>query len=54
MSAYGKVTYAENNEVATETVTENIQETSAVENQVSKFDTSYTVEKLQELYNLSA
>jgi len=51
MSAYGKVTYAENNEVATETVTENIQETSAVENQVSKFDTSYTVEKLQELYN---
>ena len=51
MSAYGKVTYAENSEVASETVTENIQETSAVDSQVSKFDTSYTVEKLQELYN---
>ena len=51
MSAYGKVSYTENNVMSQESVVENVQESSVVENQVNKFDTSYAVEKLQELYN---
>lgn len=51
MSAYGKVSYNETDTVSNETVLETIQNTSAIENQVNKFDTSYAVEKLQELYN---
>ena len=49
MSAFGKVTYTENDEVAKETIAENFSTQTAVEAQVEKFDNSYSV-KLQELY----
>ena len=51
MSAYGKVTYTDTDDVARETLNESFNKTSVVDEQVNKFDTSYTVEKLQELYN---
>jgi len=51
MSAYGKVSYTESDEAVEETVVENIQENTAIESQVSKFDNSYTAEKLKELYS---
>lgn len=51
MSAYGKVSFTDTEEVARETVTENYEKDSVVEEQVNKFDTSYNVDKLQELYN---
>lgn len=51
MSAYGKVTYTETDDVARETLNDGFNKASVVDEQVNKFDTSYTVEKLQELYN---
>lgn len=51
MSAYGKVSYNETENMANETVLENVQNVGTIESQVNKFDTSYAVEKLQELYN---
>ena len=50
MSAFGKVTYTDTDNVAVESVKEEIQETTALEKQVEKFDNSYTTDKLQELY----
>lgn len=49
MSAFGKVAYTENENVAKETIAENFNTQSVVEEQVEKFDNSYSV-KLQELY----
>ena len=50
MSAFGKVTFSENDATAFESVTEEVG-ANVVEQQVEKFDTSYSVEKLQELYS---
>lgn len=50
MSAFGEVTYSENANTAVESITEDIQMTSTVEKQVEKFDTSYSTDKLKELY----
>ena len=51
MSAYGKVAFTETEETASETVTQTYETDSVVNEQVNKFDTSYAVDKLQELYN---
>lgn len=51
MSAYGKVSLTENDNISREVVSENFNQESVVEEQVNKFDTTYTAEKLQELYN---
>ena len=51
MSAYGKVTYTENDEASSEVLKENFESDSVVEQQVNKFDSSYSMDKLQELYN---
>ena len=51
MSAYGKVSFTDNDNVSSEVLTQDFSNESVVEEQVSKFDTSYTAEKLQELYN---
>ena len=50
MSAFGKVSYTENDNTAVETVIENTENESVVEKQVDKFDTSYNADKLQQLY----
>ena len=50
MSAFGKVSYTENDNTAVESVTENIESVSAIERQVEKFDTSHSADKLQQLY----
>lgn len=50
MSVFGKVSYTNNESASTETVTQSIESTSQVQEQVEKFDTSYNTEKLQELY----
>lgn len=49
MSAYGKVQFVDTENDSQETVIEQTQTNSAVNEQVSKFDNSYEV-KLQELY----
>ena len=49
MSAYGKVSYTESDNQVVESVTDRI-ESSAVEKQVEKFDTSFNAERLQQLY----
>ena len=51
MSAYGKVSFTDNEKVAQEVLTQDFNSESVVEEQVNKFDTNYTAEKLQELYN---
>lgn len=51
MSAYGKVAFTDNDNVAKEVVSENFVTESVVEEQVEKFDNTYTTEKLQELYS---
>ena len=52
MSAFGKSALFNGENIASETVREDFETNSTVENQVSKFDNSYsTNEKLQELYN---
>jgi hypothetical protein len=51
MSAYGKVTLAESDNVATEELQQVDTSTSVVDSQVEKFDNSYSIDKLQELYN---
>ena len=50
MSAFGKVSLSNNEVNAVESVVEDVVTTSAVEEQVEKFDTSYSADKLQELY----
>lgn len=50
MSAFGKVSYTESDNVAVETVREEIFENATVEKQVEKFDTNFKSDKLQELY----
>lgn len=51
MSAYGKVSFADTENASQEVLTQEFNNESVVEEQVSKFDTTYTAEKLQELYN---
>lgn len=51
MSAFGKVSYTENDSVAVESVVQETSQETAVTKQVEKFDTTYNAEKLQELYN---
>ena len=51
MSSYGKVSYVEDDTQVLESVREEVESTSTVDDQVSKFDTTYTTQKLQELYN---
>ena len=53
MSAFGKVSMTDNDNIASEIVSsDNTSTNSVVEEQVNKFDNSYaTNEKLQELYN---
>ena len=50
MSAYGNVSLNNGENSAVETLTQDIQTENAVVKQVEKFDTSYTSDKLQELY----
>lgn len=50
MSAFGKVSLTDNDMTAVESVVTDSNTVSTVEEQVEKFDTSYNVEKLQELY----
>lgn len=50
MSAFGKVSYTETGNSAVETIVEESANISAVEKQVEKFDTSYSTDKLQQLY----
>ena len=52
MSAYGKVSYVNGEDSANETLTQDFEGQTGVEEQVNKFDNTYaTNEKLQELYN---
>lgn len=51
MSAFGKVTLTENENYVAEQVLEENNSVSQIESQVEKFDNSYSVDKLQELYN---
>ncbi len=51
MGAYGKVSMTENENVVKENLTQNFDSESHVEEQVNRFDNSYSVTKLQELYN---
>lgn len=51
MSAFSKVSLNETDNMVEEKVVDETTNDSAVEEQVEKFDTSYTVEKLQKLYN---
>ena len=52
MSAYGKVTFSNGENVSSEVVSAGTDNQSVVEEQVNKFDNTYaTNEKLQELYN---
>lgn len=51
MSAYGKVSYTENNDVAYENIVKDTNQETVIDKQVNKFDTSYSAEKLQQLYN---
>lgn len=51
MSAYGKVSFTDNTNVSNEVLTQDFNKESVLEEQVNKFDTNYTAEKLQELYN---
>lgn len=51
MSAYGKVSFTDNADVSNEVLTQDFNKESVIEEQVNKFDTNYTAEKLQELYN---
>jgi len=51
MSAYGKLSFIDNEKTSQEVLTQEFNNESVVEEQVSKFDTTYTAEKLQELYN---
>ena len=50
MSAFGKVSYVENDNIAVESVSEEMEMSNAVEQQVEKFDTSFSTDKLQALY----
>lgn len=49
MSAYSKVEFTDTDTVSQETTVEQVQENTAINEQVGKFDNSYEV-KLQELY----
>ena len=51
MSAYGKVSYSENENIAVESINQETTELSTMDKQVDKFDSTYNSEKLQELYN---
>lgn len=51
MSSYGRVSYIDDEAKMVESVVEDNQATSVIDSQVSKFDNSYTTQKLQELYN---
>ena len=51
MSSYGKVSYVEDDTAVMENVTETVENTNTIDSQVSKFDNSYTTQKLQDLYN---
>lgn len=52
MSAFGKSALFNDEHIASETVTETPQNQSVIDEQVGKFDNSYSAnEKLQELYN---
>jgi len=50
MSAFGRVSYSENENTAVESVIQETDNLSAVDKQVEKFDTSYSTDKLQQLY----
>lgn len=50
MSAFGKVSYTENDNTAVESIVQETENVSAVEKQVEKFDTNYSTDKLQQLY----
>ncbi|MBE5738168.1 MAG: hypothetical protein E7354_00320 [Clostridiales bacterium] len=50
MSAYGKVSYSESDVESTEEIKQDFESTSAVEEQVEKFDNSYTQARLKDLY----
>ena len=50
MSAYGKVSYSETDDVAVEEVRQDFESTAAIDEQVDKFDSSYTQARLKDLY----
>lgn len=52
MSAFGKVSFTDNENISSEVVSADVNTNSVLDEQVSKFDNNYaTSEKLQELYN---
>lgn len=50
MSAYGNVSYADNDTTAVEEVKQDFESTAVIEEQVDKFDSSYTQARLKDLY----
>lgn len=50
MSAFGKVTYNENENTAVESIVQETESVSALDKQVEKFDTNISSDKLQKLY----
>ena len=51
MSAYSRVSLTDNDNVSQEVVADNFNNESVMQEQVNKFDSTYTADKLQELYN---
>ena len=50
MSAYGNVSYSDNDTTAVEEVKQDFESTAVIEEQVDKFDSSYTQARLKDLY----
>ena len=50
MSAFGKVTYNENENTAVESIVQETESVSALDKQLEKFDTNISSDKLQKLY----
>ena len=50
MSAYGNVSYLDNDTTAVEEVKQDFESTAVIEEQVDKFDSSYTQARLKDLY----
>ena len=50
MSAYGNVSYSDNDTTAVEEVKQDFESAAVIEEQVDKFDSSYTQARLKDLY----
>ena len=50
MSAYGNISYVDSDSTSVEEVKQDFESTAAIEEQVDKFDSSYTQARLKDLY----